>query len=126
MATTDVGTVHHQKVRASWGKDAKETSDVKYAVINATASGDNTIVAAVSGKVVRVISYLLIANGTVTATWKQGATNISGPLPLVVNAGACAPEATRGWMETASNAALILNLSSAVTVGGHISYVEEA
>lgn len=125
MATTDVSGIHHQKVRQSWGKDAKETSDVKYAVINASASGDNTIVAAVASKVVRVISYVLIANGTVNVKWKQGATDISGLMPLVVNVGAVCPEASRGWMETAVNAALILNLSAAVAVTGHLSYVEE-
>ena len=42
-------------------------SDVQYAVIDHAASGDNTLVAAVAGKRIRVLAFLLVAAGTVTA-----------------------------------------------------------
>lgn len=127
MATTDVGGVHHQKVRASWGKNGKETSEVKYAVISASSSGDNTIVALVASTVLRVISYAFVVNGTVSVTWKSGASTAkSGAMPFVVNGGMICQESTRGWFETASGEAIVMNLSAAVAVYGHIAYVEEA
>ena len=126
MATTDVSGVHHQKVRVSWGSDARETSDIKYAAVDVSSSGDNTIVAAVSGKYIRVITWFLNANGTVNARWKSGAgTNLTGLFYLLANVGGVGPEASRGHFQTASNTALVLNLSAGVAVGGYVAYVEE-
>lgn len=125
MATTDVGGVHHQKTRISWGKNAKETGDVKYLAISASSSGDTTLIAAIASTVIRVVNLCLIANGTVNVKFKRGSTDITGLYYLVANAGAVLPEASRGWFETGSNEALVINLSAAVAVGGHLAYVEE-
>lgn len=94
------------------------------AVINAAASGDNTIVAAqAAGQRIRVLSYALMAGGTVNATWKSGVgTSISGALPLVVNTGVSSGYDPMGHLETAAATALILNLSAAIQVSGHVHY----
>lgn len=96
----------------------------KFAVVSASAAGDNTVVAAVASKKIRVISYVLVAAGAVTAKWRSGTTDISGPLAFAANGGAAPGYNPFGFFETASGAALNLNLSAAVTVGGHITYVE--
>lgn len=127
LATTDVGGVHHQKIRVSWGKNGKETSDIKFAPINATLSGDNTLVALVASTIIRLVSITLSASGQVNAKFKSGAgTDISGLLYFDTRGGLVNPEASRGLLQTAAGEALVLNLSSAVTVGGFLSYVEEA
>lgn len=100
-----------------------------FAAISAAASGANTLVAAGgAGLKVKLVSYMLIAEGTVAATFQSGAggTALSGALPLVANAGAVVPGTPSSHiMETAANTLLNLNLSAAVGVRGHLSYFLE-
>ena len=103
---------------------------IKFAVINATASGVNTVVAAVSGKKLRVLGYSASATAAVTSTWKSASTAISGPMALgvagnvSVGLGAASFMSEFGVFETAVGEALVLNLSLATTVGGHLVYRE--
>ncbi len=99
-----------------------------YAAISASSSGANTVVAAVGARKIRVLNYLLVSAGTVTATWKSDTTGISGALPLVANSAiSCAggshnANGPEGVLETAGGEALVLSLSGAVAVTGHIRY----
>lgn len=99
-----------------------------YAAISASSSGDNTIVAAVTGKKIRVQNYTILAAGAVSITWKSGSTAISGAMPLAANGGMAPSAGTAtatgldGVLQTAGGEALVLNLSAAVAVGGHIRY----
>ncbi len=99
-----------------------------YAAISASSSGDNTIVAAVGNRKIRVMNYTLIAAGDVSVTWKSGSTAISGAMALTTNggmapsAGSAGTNGLDGVLETAGGSALVLNLSAAVSVGGHIRY----
>lgn len=99
---------------------AQRDANQEDAVVNISSSGDNTIVAAVAGKRIVVVNYLIIAGGTVNATWKSGSTSKSGPMPLIANTGAAAPDGR--WFKTGIGEALVLNLSSAIQVSGHLSY----
>lgn len=102
---------------------------MKYAIVNASASGSNTIVAAVTNKRIRVLSYVIIAAGAVTVTWQSASNALSGPMALAANGGAApsAGQATPGGLigqfETNQGEALNLNLSAAVSVAGHITYI---
>jgi hypothetical protein len=99
----------------------------KFAAIAASSSGNNTLVAAVSAKKIRVLAYNLIGNGAVNAKFQSGAsgTDLTG-LKYIAAAGGgiCAPYNPVGWFETGSNTLLNLNLSGAVAVGGELVYVE--
>jgi len=102
---------------------------LKYAAISASSSGDNTIVAAVTGQKIVLVSYVVVAAGDVSVTWKSGAsTSLSGAMALAANGGAApgagplTPAGVAGLLETAGGEALVLNLSAAVSVGGHIAY----
>jgi len=99
---------------------------VKYAAIDAATSGDNEIVAAVSGKRIRVISCFMIAAGAVNVRFESGAggTALTGQMNLTTNSGFTLNENNSGWLETASGAALNLELSGAVSVDGCLSYIE--
>jgi len=102
---------------------------MKYAVINASASGSNTVVAAVVGRRIRVVHYLAIAAGDVTATWLSAATAISGPMAIPQNggmapsAGVSSPAGILGQFQTEVGEALNLSLSGAISVGGHLTYI---
>lgn len=98
----------------------------KFAVINASASGNNTLVAAVTSKKLRVLAYNFIANGTVNAKFQSGAsgTDLTGLKYCVANGGICAPFNPLGWFETAAGVLLNMNLSAAIAVGGELVYLE--
>jgi hypothetical protein len=98
----------------------------KYAAIAASSSGNNTVLAAVASKKIRVLAVQLIANAAVNAKWQSGAggTDLTGLAYCAANGGYVLPFNPVGWFETASNTLLNLNLSGAVAVGGSITYVE--
>lgn len=100
----------------------------KFAVIDAATSGDNTLVAAVSSKKIRVLS-LFIVNGhtsTQTVRFESGAsgTALTGQMILAANGGFVLPFNPVGWFETATTTLLNLELSGATTVDGSLCYVE--
>lgn len=97
------------------------------AAINAASSGDNTLVAAVTGKRIRVHAYELSASGAVNAKFKDGAsTDLTGLLYLAAaGSGADALERTNdsdGLFQTTAGNGLVLNLSGAVAVGGLVDF----
>lgn len=98
----------------------------KFAVIAASTSGNNTLVAAVTSKKIRVLALWLMANGSVNAKFQSGAggTDLTGLGYLVVNAGFVLPFNPVGWFETAAATLLNLNLSGAIAVGGNLTYIE--
>lgn len=107
--------------------DAESTvaETIKYAAIAEASSGNNEVVAAVTGKAIRVLAYVLVANDAVNAKWRSANTDKSGLLYLAANGGVAATGAPDiPLLETAAGEALNLNLSGAVAVGGHVTYVE--
>lgn len=98
----------------------------KFAAIAASSSGDNTLVAAVASKKLRVLSYTLVAAGAVTCRFEDGAggTAKSGVMSLAANGVLSVPFSAVGHFETTANTLLNLELGGAVSVAGHICYVE--
>lgn len=98
----------------------------KFVIIDAASSGDNTILAAVTSKKIRVLAAFLVAAGTVNARFESGAggTALTGQMNLVANTGFVLPFSPVGWFETASNTLLNLELSAAISVDGSLVYVE--
>jgi hypothetical protein len=94
-----------------------------FAAVSASSSGDNAIVSAVAGKRIRVLSYFVIANAAVNAKWRSASTDVTGLLYLAANGGIAASAEGMGCFQTAVGEALNLNLSGAVAVGGHLTYV---
>lgn len=98
----------------------------KFAKIAAAGSGNNTVVAAVAGKKIRVLGYKLSAVGTVNAKWQSaaGGTDLTGLNYMVANTQVVVPYNPAGWFETIAGELLNLNLSAAIAVGGELVYVE--
>ena len=101
-------------------------AQVKYAKIDAATSGDNTIVAAVGNKKIRVLSLFYMASGTVNARWESGAsgTALTGQVEHTAQTGVVLPFSEDGWFETAAGALLNLELSTAISVDGALTYIE--
>lgn len=109
--------------------DTGRAKTLKFASVSTASSGDTSLVSAVASNKIKVISYVLVASGTVSVRWYSGAagTALSGAMALVANTGVSAIGSAESWLfETAVNTALVLNLSAAVQVSGHLSYIEEA
>lgn len=98
----------------------------KFAVIDAASSGDNTLVAAVAGKKIRVLQAFLVATSDVNVRFESGAsgTALTGQMDLTANSGFTLPFSPVGWFEAGTNTLLNLELSGAVSVDGCLVYVE--
>lgn len=98
----------------------------KFAVIDDAVSGNNTIVIAVSGKKIRVLSLTMIATGDVLARFEDGAggTALTGQMDLTTNSGMSVAFSPVGHFETSSNTLLNLELDGAVSVDGFLTYIE--
>ncbi len=100
----------------------------KYGSINATAT-DNLIVSAVAGSSIFVTSVLLSSVGPNVAKFQNDTlgASVTGPVYLAASGGFVlnAPtEPGAAWFRTASGKPLGLNLVSATSVGGAITYYE--
>ena len=102
-----------------------ELLNVQYAPIDASASGNTTVVAAVAGKSIYIISMEFLCAGAVTVEWQSGAggTVICKGQSFPASGGKVLPFNPAGWGATAAGALLNVNLSGAVQVSGSIQYV---
>ncbi len=103
-------------------------SDPQYVIIDAATSGDNTIVAAVAGRRLRVLGLVIVASGAVTARFEDGAggTALTGQMQLGANGVIEYGYNPAGWFETSAGTLLNLELSAATSVDGALVYVEVA
>lgn len=96
----------------------------KKLVISAASSGDNTLLAAVTGHKIRVHSYTLVAAGAVTAAFESaaGGTALTGDMSLITGVPLVVPFEREGHFETVVSELLNLELGGAVQVSGHLTY----
>lgn len=98
----------------------------QYAVIDHASIGNNTLVAAVAGKKIRVLGFFLVAAGAVNARFESDAdgTALTGVMTLAAASdGVSSGFNPIGWFETVAGELLNLELSAAVSVDGVLAYV---
>lgn len=95
-------------------------------VINATLNGDNTLVAGVAAKTIKVYQLVLgPANTAVNGIFKSGtASAISGTMVLSTTDALVLNFSPYPWLVTAATNALVLNLSTTASLGGMASVVQ--
>ena len=98
---------------------------VKSIAVNATSSGNNTVVAAVVSKKIRVLGFKLLAAGKVDVIWRSATAG------TIINAVSLDKYIDYSFMtgigyalENTAGEALQLNLSAAIAVRGWLIYVE--
>ncbi len=104
----------------------------KSVVINAATSGSTQLVALVSGQVIYVCGYNFMAGGTANVkllygtgtNCGTGATDLTGPYPLIAQTGVSYGNGEGTVFRTASANALCVNLSAAVQVSGVVTYTQ--
>ena len=99
-------------------------SELQHASVDAAAV-DNTLVAAVTGKKIRVLSLFLVASGAVTVAFESGlsGTALTGQMSVGANGNIVMPFNPEGWFETAAAALLNMELGSTTSVDGCLTYV---
>jgi hypothetical protein len=103
---------------------------VAIAAITAAAAGDNAVVAAVTGKKIRVRGFA-VYNGVATAQnakWRSGTTDVTGLLYGAAAVGLIGQGQAPAYdflFETVAGQALNLNLSAATVTGGWVVYTLE-
>lgn len=103
---------------------------LRAAIAASTNGAGNTLVAAVAGKKIRVIAFLLSFSGTVNAKFQSGgSTDLTGLIYGVANTQVSSPAIPPvpsgipiGQFETNTGEALTLNLSAGTAVGGYLVY----
>jgi hypothetical protein len=94
--------------------------------INASTNGNNTLVAGVAGKTVRVFKVALVFSAGGTVIFQDGnSTALSGP--FILNAGATIVldmDITNPWFLTSTGNAFVINLSGGAAVGGVLYYTQ--
>lgn len=97
-------------------------------VIDTATSGDNTLVAGVAGKRIRLYKIAIYANAANTVTLKNGASvNLMGAIDLGAKTGLVIDNESdghTGFTLTTGNA-LVLNLSAATQVSGRAWYTAD-
>jgi len=99
----------------------------KFVAVDHATSGNNTIVAAVTGKKIRVLAGFLIMTGTtVTLRFESAAdgTALTGQMLLPAGGTIALPFCPVGHFETVVSELLNLELSGAQSVDGWLVYVE--
>lgn len=92
--------------------------------ISAASTGDNTLLAAVAGHKIRVLSYVLVAAGAVTAAFESAAsgTALTGDMSLITGTPLVVPFQREGHFETVAGELLNLELGGNIQVSGHLTY----
>lgn len=101
---------------------------VKRAAVSAAVLGNNTLVAAVTGKSIRVVAAVLVASGganTVRLESDADGTALTGQMDLAADGQLVLPYNPAGWAATVAGELLNLELSAATAVEGVVLYVED-
>lgn len=91
--------------------------------VSAASSGNNTLVAAVSGRIIRVQAAVLVAAAAVVARFESDADGspLTGQMSLTTTPLILPPNYD-GWFETVEGELLNLELGTGVQVSGVLVY----
>ena len=120
-------TAPHFTKRATGVVGISESGKIlMHAVISEVTAARNAIVAAVSGKKIKVFAYVLINTTAQIVTWESGTTALSGAMALASNGGiTIAVQPPECILETVAGEALNITQSAATQLSGHLSYWDD-
>ena len=96
---------------------------VLFADLNVTASGDTTVVAAVSDKKIRVVSIVFSTDTQTSVGWKSNSTILIQPMAFAQYGGMAINDLPYGFfVETVAGEALVANLTGTAAVRGSLLY----
>src|SRR5271170_937446 len=84
--------------------------------INLNSSGNNTLVAGVAGKIIRVYRLFFIVTSSTSITFQDASTALTGPMAFAANGGMVLDFDTKPWFTVAKGDSWVLNSTNAVQV----------
>lgn len=102
---------------------APGSGPVQYGSIAIASAGTTAIVAAVTGKRIRLLSLVLTVTGNGTVKFQSASNDISGAIPLLASTEFLLPENPSGWLQTNAAEALNLVLATSTACNGFFSYI---
>lgn len=103
--------------------DGDNVLTVHSVAVTASATGATQVVAADATHKIRVVGYVLTANGNVDVKFQSDTTDLTGLSYFGQHTNIVAPLTPSGWFQTAANKPLNINLGQNIAVGGHLLYV---
>ncbi len=107
-----------------FGAQVQVPGKIENAKIDFSGSGDNTIVAASSGKRVFVYRLYFILGAITDIIFKDGTTALTGAMPFLANGFMILDPTQVPWHQTSAGAAFVINSSNAVQVSGSIGFIQ--
>ena len=108
-------------------KEDGQPLEWKYkAVATSSSGGDKEIVAAVTGKKIRVLSFAFVVSGATDLRFESsaGGAELTGVMSYAANSGIETHYNPIGHFETVAGQSLSLEQSAAVVTAGLLTYVE--
>lgn len=95
-----------------------------FAVIDTGALGDQTLIAAVANKSIRLLALKMMSAAAVLVQFKSnpGGNVLSGAFSLPINGDLTMPFSPVGWLQTAVGHSLEMNLSLGIAIDGVLVY----
>jgi hypothetical protein len=101
------------------------TYRLKYARVNATSDGDNTVISATAGKQITVIGYAIGVNAAGVITFQDTANTVAASFELTDGGGVSfAGSFECPAFELAANTGFEVSTAAGVDALGHVTYVE--
>jgi len=99
-------------------------NDLTGAVIDASSTGNNTIVAAASGKNVLVYKIFFVVSAATTVTFKDGAsTNLTGAITMTAGGAFVLDIDSEPWFTTTGGNAFVISQSGTAQISGRAYYI---
>ncbi len=94
-------------------------------IISSTTTGDHIVIAKQAGKTIQVFSLFLTVGSTVSLTFINGTTNLTGAMAMTAYSQLFLNDRKSPWFTCSPNSDFIINTSAAVTVAGRCYYLQE-
>jgi len=95
-----------------------------FAPVVASAGGGTTVVTNTGSRKLRIMAVNVIASAAVNVKWQTSSgADLTGLAYLATNGGYILGYNPIGWFETVAGDNLVINLSGAFPVGGHVTYI---
>ena len=100
-------------------------SSLTHSVVSFLSSGDNVVVAAITGQTIRIFKIYLVLSGATSITMKDGAgINLSGAMSMLANGAFILDFDSEPWHVTSTGNAFIINSTNAVQISGTVIYTQ--
>ena len=100
------------------------SSPLTSAPVSFDSSGANTVIAGISGKVIRVYRLVLVPSANVTVTIQDSSTALTGGMALAANQPLTFAFDTAPWFICQPGDNFVINLGSGETVTGVVYYIQ--